>query len=217
MVENHVRSRDGRRSRRRRAATAAATAAATTAGRAARGPAPARAFRTISAFEPFENANDATLSHDTTAPMARLRSSSFAGPVGAGPPSGVGCAGCVVGPDRLGDEIRDPLRVVGELRPRRARNLLLGARRQVLDDTACRRRAAADTRSSPTRRRRRWRRREWCATSRVGDRHGALGVVRRGRAASRSAPAATRCFARPAREDSPRRRRRRVTETSTNE
>jgi hypothetical protein len=54
------------------------------------GPAPARALRIIKAFEPFENANEPTFSHDTTAFVARLRSSSFAGPVGAGPPSGDG-------------------------------------------------------------------------------------------------------------------------------
>jgi hypothetical protein len=37
-------------------------------------------LRTISATEPFENAKDATLSHDSTAPVARFLSSSRDGP-----------------------------------------------------------------------------------------------------------------------------------------
>ena len=103
---------------------------------AASGGAPARALRTISAFEPFENANDATLSQVVTVPDARLRSSSVAGPVlrrrVAPSASGRRRLRRLRAGHRLGDEIRDPLRVVGELRARGARNLLLGARRQVL-------------------------------------------------------------------------------------
>src|SRR5215475_1057208 len=51
------------------------------------GGAPGRAFRTISTREPFENAKDATLSQLVTAPVARYRSSSLAGPAGWGVPS----------------------------------------------------------------------------------------------------------------------------------
>src|SRR6185312_2525963 len=44
-----------------------------------------------------------------------------------------GSATVLVGANRLGDEVGDPLRVVGELRARCARDRLLGAGRQVLD------------------------------------------------------------------------------------